>query len=67
MDYGWRNVGETGPPAIVQVTAGQMIYTPALVEHAMQFTADSRFLALSGNPRDQQSYEDDIVRVELFS
>jgi hypothetical protein len=32
----------------------------------MVFTEDTVFLTLGGNPRDQESYERDLVRVELI-
>jgi len=66
MEYGWRDVGSSTSPESLIVKQGQMIFTPAMVEHAMRFTEESVFLALSGNPRDQVSYEEDLVRVELF-
>lgn len=66
MEYGWRDVGSSASPESLIVKQGQMIFTPAMVEHAMRFTEESVFLALSGNPRDQVSYEEDLVRVELF-
>jgi dTDP-4-dehydrorhamnose 3,5-epimerase-like enzyme len=67
MEYGWREVGSQQAPQCITVHMGEMIFTPAMMEHAMRFTEDSVFLALSGNPRDQLSYENDLVRVELFS
>jgi quercetin dioxygenase-like cupin family protein len=67
MKYGWREVGSQQAPQSIMVRKGEMIFTPAMMEHAMRFTEDSVFLALSGNPRDQLSYENDLVRVELFS
>ena len=32
----------------------------------MKFTVDTLFLTLSRNPRDQETYEQDVVRVELI-
>ena len=47
-------------------TVGQMIFTPPMVDHAMKFTKDSVWLTLSRNPRDQASYEGDVIRIKLL-
>jgi len=66
MVYYHRVVGDTNPPTEVRVVPGDMIYTPPLVEHAMKFLTDSTFIAFGGRPRDQESYEADLVRVKLI-
>jgi len=66
MKYYHRAAGDTAPPASFLVKTGQMVYTPPLVEHAVEFLEDSTFLNITGKPRDQGSYEDDLVRVELY-
>jgi hypothetical protein len=38
-----------------------------MLEHAMRFLEDTQFIVMSGNPRDQKTYESDIVRVQLAS
>jgi hypothetical protein len=43
-----------------------MVFTPPMVEHAVEFLEDSVFLNITGKPRDQGSYEQDLVRVELY-
>ena len=43
-----------------------MIFTPPLVEHCMKFPKNTLFLTLSRNPRDQETYESDVVRVKLI-
>ena len=43
-----------------------MVFTPPMVEHCMKFPIDSLFLTLSRNPRDQETYEADVVRVNLI-
>ncbi len=50
----------------IRVRAGQMVFTPPRVEHAMRFRRDSVFLALSRNPRHHDAYESDVVRVALL-
>lgn len=65
MEYLHRPYGNREPPQSVVVKAGQMFFTPPMVEHAMRFLEDTTFLTLGRNPRDQVSYEGDVVRVEL--
>ena len=43
-----------------------MIFTPPIVEHCMKFPEDTVFLTLSRNPRDQKTYEADVVRINLI-
>lgn len=49
----------------VRVKEGQLIMTPPMVAHAMQFPEDSVFLTLTTEPRKQKSYEKDTVRIKL--
>ncbi len=65
--YSHRPAGSEAPPETVEVRAGQMFFTPPMVEHAMVFPEDTLFLTLSRNPRDQESYEADVVRIALVS
>jgi hypothetical protein len=41
-----------------------MFFTPPMVDHAMVFAEDTVFLTLGRNPRDQESYESDVVRID---
>ena len=49
----------------VIVEAGDVVYTPPMVAHAMKFLEDSAFLVLATESRHQTRYEDDIVRVKV--
>lgn len=66
VEYYYRPVGSREPPRSVLVKAGQLFFTPPMVEHAMKFPEETVFLALSRNPRDQGSYEADLVRTRLI-
>lgn len=46
--------------------AGDMVYTPPMVIHAVKFLEDSVFLALATESRDQARYEEDTARVKLI-
>jgi quercetin dioxygenase-like cupin family protein len=65
MRYYHRPVGDKSSPALLLVRAGEMVFTPPLVEHAVEFPEDTVFLNITGKSRDQKSYEEDLVRVEL--
>jgi quercetin dioxygenase-like cupin family protein len=66
MKYYHRPVGDKSPPAMLLVREGEMVYTPPLVEHAVEFPEDTVFMNITGKSREQKSYEDDLVRVELL-
>lgn len=66
MKYYHRPVNDKSAPTWLLVTAGQLVYSPPMVEHAVEFVEDTVFLNITGKPRDQASYEDDLVRVELL-
>jgi uncharacterized RmlC-like cupin family protein len=66
MDYYHRPHGSSDEPERVRVNAGDMVFTPPLVDHAMKFLEETTFLTLSRNPRDQESYEADVVRIKLI-
>ncbi len=66
MRYVYRPAGSTAAPASLVVEAGQMVYTPSLVEHAVEYLEDSVFINMTGGPRNQAAYESDLVRVELI-
>jgi quercetin dioxygenase-like cupin family protein len=66
MRYLHRPVGQTSPPEWLLVKEGQLVFSPPLVEHAVEFLEDSVVLNITGKPRDQGSYENDLVRVNLY-
>lgn len=66
MEYFHRDVESDEPPERLVVHQGEMVFTPPLVEHAMRFLEDTVFITMSRNARDHQSYEDDLVRVDLI-
>ncbi len=66
IEYFHRPVGSEAPPDRLLIRAGQLFFTPPMVEHAMRFPEDTQFLALSRNPRGHEAYEADVVRVRLI-
>ena len=67
IEYLHRPTGSSCDPETIAVKQGEMIFTPPMVDHGMRFPVDTVFLALSRNPRDQESYENDVVRVNFVS
>ena len=65
IKYLHRQTGSNQKPTTILVNEGEMIFTPPMVDHGMTFPVDTVFLTLSRNPRDQASYESDVVRVDM--
>lgn len=63
LEYSHRPVGSTAAPERLVVGAGQMVFTPPMVEHAMRFLEDTVFFAWGRNSRAQAVYEADVVRI----
>ena len=67
IEYLHRPTGSNQTPETILVNEGEMVFTPPMIDHAMKFPVDTVFLTLSRNPRDQASYEADVVRVDMVS
>jgi quercetin dioxygenase-like cupin family protein len=67
IEYYHRPTGSDEEPECLLIKKGEMVFTPPMVDHAMKFPEDTVFLTLSRNPRRQETYEADVVRVELVS
>ena len=67
IEYLHRPTGSNQNPETILVNEGEMVFTPPMIDHAMKFPVDTVFLTLSRNPRDQASYEADVVRVDMVS
>tara|TARA_X000000950_G_scaffold252728_1_gene315096 strand:+ start:106 stop:564 length:459 start_codon:yes stop_codon:yes gene_type:complete len=67
IEYFHRPTGSKKDPEKIIVKNGQMIFTPPMVDHAMKFPSDTLFLTLSRNPRDQKTYEEDVVRIDMVN
>jgi len=63
IEYYHRPTGSHEPVRKETIRAGEMFFTPPMVDHAMVFTQDTVFVTLGRNPRDQASYEADVVRI----
>ena len=65
MAYWHRPHDDPNPPRLVVVEAGQMVFSPPMVEHRTDFLEDTVCVILSRNPRDQASYEADVRRIKM--
>lgn len=65
MEYTEQPVSGPNKKESVIVEAGDLVYTPAGVAHAMRFLEDSVFVAISTEWRSRDAYESDLVRVKI--
>ena len=66
MHYYQREIGEKSVPAPIVVKAGEMVYTPPLVEHATLFPEDTVLVSMSKHARTHEAHEADLVRVKVI-
>lgn len=65
FDYYYRPTNSQEEPKVMRIGEGEMVFTPPMEDHATVFLDDCQMLVVSRNPRDQESYEEDVVRVQL--
>ena len=66
IEYYYKELNSDKKTELLIVEKGNMVFTPPLVEHCMKFPEDTLFLTLSRNPRDQETYELDVIRTNLI-
>lgn len=62
--YKERPVGSSESVVETRMSPGDVFFTPPDVEHAMVALEDSSLICFSDNPRDQEAYEADLVRLQ---
>lgn len=67
IEYHHRPHGSDAAPEVVRIEAGEMFFTPPLVDHAMVFVEDTVFLAFGRNSRRQEVYEADVKRIDMVA
>lgn len=65
MIYFYHPVGSEYPPRVITIKAGELVFTPPMMEHRTDFPVDTVCLTLSRNARDQSAYEADVVRIVM--
>lgn len=63
MIYQWKVLPLNDSEERIEISAGQLFYTPANTPHKMTFLEESQFIAVSGLHRDKDSYESDTKRL----
>ena len=66
FDYYYRPTNSDDELKCVRVNPGELIFTPPMEDHATVFLEDCDLLAMSRNPRDQETYEEDVRRIILI-
>ena len=66
MHYYWRPAGSKSPPQKRIYKAGEMMFTPPLVEHATFFPLHTDLMTFARNVRDTEHHEADLVRVPII-
>lgn len=63
--YFEREIGASEIPKPVEFRAGDMFFTPPMVEHCMAFPEDTVIVTAAKNVRSHESHEADLVRVSF--
>jgi uncharacterized RmlC-like cupin family protein len=69
MYYYWRPHQETPPlhasPPLERIRCkpGDMMWTPPMVDHATYFSGETTLVAINGRPRDHNTHEEDVRRI----
>lgn len=66
IDYFYKQI-ESNEINYLEVNKGDNVFTPSLEIHATYFPVETELVVSSLNPRDQETYEKDTVRVEFIN
>ena len=66
IDYFFKDI-DSEEVSYIRVNQGETIFTPPLEIHACYFPCKTTLIVSSKNPRDQETYEADTVRVDFIS
>jgi uncharacterized RmlC-like cupin family protein len=61
--YYERPVGSNELPTYTLYQPGDLFFTGPMLEHTMAFSVDTEFFCFSGGDRNQENYENDLVRL----
>ena len=67
FNYYYRPHDSGEEPKVEKFVSGEMVFTPPMEDHACVFTEDTLLVVVSRNPRDQKTYESDVMRIELIN
>ena len=66
FDYFFKDL-ESDEIKYLKIKVGDTIYTPPKEIHACHFPVNTKLIVSSKNPRDQETYEADTVRVDFIN
>tara|TARA_B100001057_G_scaffold194463_1_gene195287 strand:- start:2006 stop:2431 length:426 start_codon:yes stop_codon:yes gene_type:complete len=66
IDYFYKEI-DSNEINYLEVKKGDNIFTPSLEVHATYFPVKTKLIVSSLNPRDQETYEKDTIRVEFVN
>jgi|TARA_B100000795_G_C22806425_1_gene445207 oxalate decarboxylase/phosphoglucose isomerase-like protein (cupin superfamily) len=66
IDYFFKEIG-SNEISYLNVKTGENIFTPPMEIHATYFPKKTTLIVSSLNPRDQETYENDTVRVDFVN
>ena len=66
IDYFYKDI-ETEEIIYLEVNKDDNIFTPPKEIHATYFPVKTKLIVTSKNPRDQETYENDTVRVDFLN
>ena len=66
IDYFYKGL-KSNEVKYIRVFNGETIFTPNLEIHATYFPLKTSLIVSSGFPRDQETYENDTVRVDFLN
>ena len=66
IDYFFSKIDKT-EIEYLKVDKGETIFTPPMELHATYFPTETSLIVSSLNPRDQTTYENDTIRLELIN
>ena len=67
FEYYFRKTNSNDDIKKKVVNVGQVLFTGNMIDHAMFYTEETEILVVSKNPRDQQTYEEDTVRIDFMN
>ena len=67
FDYYYRKTGTNDALKVKKFIKGDLVFTPPMEDHATIFIQNTILIVMSRNPRDQETYERDTVRIELIN
>lgn len=66
IDYFYKDINND-EIKYLNINKGQNIFTPPMEIHATYFPIETQLIVSSKNPRDQETYEKDTVRVDFVN